>query len=144
MTRRESFCSVLLAAFSVLVVSCTSLRIDDLLANGEISVKTDSSETAEIYELSVVQDGIHTEISGFIKYKEGKTFKEIPGHIDIEIFAPSGTTLLRASLPYRQTHPGSTAYGKFGIIVVLIIPPDSMLRVSHHPLPIDVDTSPRS
>lgn len=102
----------------------------DLVSNDTVKIEKVSSTRGTVGLVSVYQKGDEVILRGEVRRRPvGRG--PIPGHIDVEVLDPSGTTLEQTSTSYRRLSIKSR-YAKFYSKLEKIPPSGSTIRVTHH------------
>ncbi|MBZ0071908.1 MAG: hypothetical protein K8I04_09320 [Gammaproteobacteria bacterium] len=119
---------VALITFSILT-GCATMG-SDLIRDHTVKIEKVSSARGTIGFVSVIQEGDEVTLRGEVRRRPvGRG--PIPGHIDVEVLDPSGTTLEQMNTSYRR-HSIKSRYAKFYTKLGKIPPSGSTIRVTHH------------
>jgi hypothetical protein len=130
----DKYVKVLMISLAAIFVASCALTKQDLVDNATVSVETMPVDDVTYLFTHVRQDGVKVYLSGTVALKDPKIVRDVPSHMDIEIYDGGKQKLLFVSYtPYRQhPHTGKHNQVQFLAAARLSVPDNAVVVMTHH------------
>jgi hypothetical protein len=131
---KDSYLKItILTVVAIFMASC-ALTKKDLLDESTVSLEKVPVDDVNYLFTNVRQDGVKVYLSGRVSLKDTKTVRDVPSHMDIEIYDSGKQKLLFvAHTPYKQYHhTGRGNQVQFLAAARLSVPNNAVVVMKHH------------